>query len=162
MRKVERTSSLMGAFCPCTLASVTIFLVTLQAQAANDLLVGSRGSNDVLQYDGETGGFTDTFASGGGLDSPEGLVFAPLGTFLYVSSKGSDGILRYNGSTGDFIDEFIPALSGGLDNPRGLVIGPDGRLYVSSGGTDAILRYDARTGDFIDEFASDGGRDVEV
>ena len=156
MQKKGRTFSLTRAIF-LSVAALEVILVTPQAQAIGELLVGSSGSDNVLRYNGETGNFTDTFASGGGLDNPAGLVFAPLTTFLYVSSEGSDNILRYNGRTGAFIDEFIPALSGGLDNPRDLVIGPDGKLYVSSGGTDSILRYDVETGAFIDEFAPGGG-----
>jgi hypothetical protein len=48
------------------------------------------------------------FASGGGLDQPEGLVFGPSGN-LFVSSGGTDNVLRYNGTTGAFIDVFASA-----------------------------------------------------
>ena len=54
------------------------------------------------------GDFIDVFASGSGLDAPNGLVFGPDGN-LYVSSANTDQVLRYNGNTGAFIDVFVSA-----------------------------------------------------
>ena len=87
------------------------------------------------------GDFIDVFASGSGLDAPNGLVFGPDGN-LYVSSANTDQVLRYNGNTGAFIDVFVSAGSGGLAAPIGLVFGPDGNLYVTSGDTNQVLRYE--------------------
>jgi len=44
-----------------------------------DLFVSSCGtsSNAALEYDGTTGAFVQTFASGGGLDGPSYLTFGP-------------------------------------------------------------------------------------
>ena len=87
-------------------------------------------TNSVLAYDGETGAFQRTFASGGGLTEPEGIAFGPDGN-LYVSSR-SDEVLRYDGKTGEFIDVF--ASGNGLVDPAGIAFGgPDNDLFVSSG-----------------------------
>jgi hypothetical protein len=116
----------------------------------------------VNRYDGVTGTFIDTFASGGGLDWPGGLAFGWDGN-LYVSSRQTDQILRYNGKTGDFIDVF--ASGGGLTDPYGLEFGPDGNLYVAGITASAIFRYDGCSGAFMDVFAAGGGlvypRDLE-
>ncbi len=40
------------------------------------------------------GDFIDSFASGGGLDAPLGLIFGPDGN-LYVNSSFTDEVLRY-------------------------------------------------------------------
>jgi streptogramin lyase len=124
-----------------------------------NLYVTSRGTAEILRYDGTTGAFMDDFvtAGNGGLDGPIGLVFGPNGN-LYVTSIATDEILRYNGITGDIIDAFVFAGDGGLYEPRGLVFGPDGNLYVTSA-TNEILRYDGTTGAFMDAFvtANDGG-----
>ena len=115
------------------------------------------GQHQVKRYDGSTGAFIDTFASGGGLDSPEGILFGPDSN-LYVSSANTDQVLRYDGATGDFIDVF--ASGGGLDSPQVLAFGPDNNLYVTSALTDNVLRYDGVTGAFMDVFAAGGGLDM--
>jgi sugar lactone lactonase YvrE len=114
------------------------------------LYVSSGLTNSVLAYDGESGAFQRTFASGGGLTEPEGIAFGSDAN-LYVSSR-SDEVLRYDGKTGAFIDVF--ASGNGLVDPAGIAFGgPDNDLFVSSGLTDdgrgsQILRFDGVTGAF--------------
>src|SRR5262249_56178530 len=98
--------------------------------------------NTVKRYNGATGAFIDTFASGGGLRFPGGITFGPDGN-LYVTSGFSNSVLRYDGKTGAFLDAF--ATGGGLSVPTGLVFGPDGNL--SKG-----LRFGGRTGAAIGTF----------
>jgi len=74
--------------------------------------------DQVDRYDGVTGQLVDTFASGSGLSSANGMAFGPDGN-LYVSSNGTGNILRFDGQTGVFIDVF--AGGGGLDGPTALV-----------------------------------------
>lgn len=90
----------------------------------------------VLRYDGTTGVFKGTFASGNGLFRPYGSAFGPDGN-LYVSSFLSDQILRYDGKTGEFVDVFASGdgLSGGLNGPNDLLFGTDGSLYVTTQGS---------------------------
>ncbi len=103
--------------------------------------MASANNDQVLRYNGATGAFIAAFASGGGLDSPTGLVFGPDGN-LYVAS----------GNSGK------PA----PDAPIDLVLGPIGNLYVASANNDQVLRYNGDTGAFIDVFASGGGLDEPV
>jgi hypothetical protein len=115
------------------------------------LYVSSTLTDSVLVYDGETGAFQRTFASGGGLTEPEGLAFGPDGN-LYDGSR-SDEVLRHDGQTGAFVDVF--ASGNGLVDRAGIGFGgPDDDLFVSSGipedgvGGNQILRFDGVTGAF--------------
>jgi DNA-binding beta-propeller fold protein YncE len=116
-------------------------------------------SSAVLRYDGKTGEFIDTFASGHGLHRPYGAAFGP-DKRLYVSSFLTDQILRFDASTGAFVDVFATGngQAGGLNGPNALTFGPDGKLYVSTQGSVAVdgrptfpglpsqvLRYDITT-----------------
>ncbi|BDA75088.1 hypothetical protein RIVM261_032670 [Rivularia sp. IAM M-261] len=119
-------------------------------KAPDSLLFGSDGNfyvssgdtkenSAILRYDGTTGKFIDTFASGGGLIRPYGAAFSPDGN-LYVSSFLTDQILRYDGKTGAFIDVFAQGngKTGGLNGPNGLLFGSDGSLYVTTQGSVAV------------------------
>jgi glucose/arabinose dehydrogenase len=117
------------------------------------LYVGGQFTNQVKRYDGTTGVFIDTFASGGGLNNTEDLTFGPDG-HLYVSSRGTSQVLRFNGITGAFMDVF--ASGGGLAQPIGLVFGLDGHLYVISNGARQALRYNGTTGAFMGPFTPTG------
>lgn len=100
------------------------------------LYVSSGGLNKILRYklDGTpwgAGGNTmdPTFASGGGLNSPQGITFGPDNN-LYVSSYYSNNVLRYNGVTGEFIDVFTQP-GGDIQGAWGLVFTPGVRHTVS-------------------------------
>jgi streptogramin lyase len=138
-------SAMLALACvaPCTIP---------RANAVPVLLVSSGDNDAVLRYNATTGAFIDVFASGGGLDDPEGLAIGPDGN-LYVTSRSNE-VLRYDGVTGAFLGVF--ASGGGLEDPAGLVFGADGRLYVSSGETGDVKRFDAASGEFFDTFTSGG------
>jgi DNA-binding beta-propeller fold protein YncE len=118
----------------------------------------------VLRYDGKTGRFLGTFASGNGLHRPYGLAFGKDNR-LYVSSFLSDRLLRFDAKTGAFVDVFATGNGqpGGLNGPNELHFGPDGKLYVTTQGSVAgtfpglpsqVLRYDTGTGQgevFVDQ-----------
>src|SRR5262245_17501189 len=116
-----------------------------------NLYVADNSGNRVLEYNGMTGSFIRSFASGNGLLLPTGLTFGPDGN-LYVSSDSNNRVLEFNGTTGAFIGDFVGAGSGGLTDPHGLIFRGDGYLYVSGGS--GVRRYDATTGGFFDVFAS--------
>lgn len=129
----------------------------LQFGSDGNLYVPSWPYDQVLRFNGTTGESMGVFASGGGLDDPEGMTFGPDGN-LYVSSFETDSVLRYNGATGAFIDVF--ASGNGMLGPAGLAFGPDGNLYVGQRkqyANNRVLRFNGTTGAFIDEFVS-GGR----
>jgi hypothetical protein len=55
-----------------------------------DVFVSSANSNEVLEYNGTTGAFVRSFASGGGLQHPEGLEFGPNGDLFVSSGTGQE------------------------------------------------------------------------
>jgi MYXO-CTERM domain-containing protein len=131
------------------------------------LLVSSHRSDELLRYDAATGAFVDSFAMGGGLDGPAGLVQVatalPVPGDLLVASRGNARVIFFDGQSGAAGGDFVSAGSGGLETPTQLLYGPDGRLYVANGvkpdGTPplatSVLRYDGASGEFVDIF-SDG------
>jgi DNA-binding beta-propeller fold protein YncE len=114
-----------------------VLLITVQRESPWDLTFGpngnlfvsSRYTNSVLEYNGTTGAFVRTFASGGGLIQPLGLAFGPNGD-LFVScspltgAPGCNSVLEYNGTTGAFVRAFVTSGSGGLQGPNFLTFGP--------------------------------------
>ena len=144
----------MSVFCR-TVVIVVLLVLTAPGSAAHaGLFVSGQLNNAVLEYNGTTGAFAQTFASGGGLNTPEGLVFGPNGD-LFVSGFGNDAVLEYNGTTGAFVKDFTSG--GGLSGTQGLVFGPNGDLFVSGFFNNAVLEYNGTTGAFIKTFASGGG-----
>jgi len=94
-----------------------------------------------------------TFAEGGELDGPDGLVVRD--GILYVSSQRSAKVLKYSLASGQYLGVF--ASGGGLGapnaGPSGLVFGPGGDLYVTQHDTNPVattngmvLRFDGTTG----------------
>ncbi len=105
---------------------VVLFALAVPGKAARaDFFVTGVFNNAVLEYNGTTGAFVKTFASGGGLSGPVGLVFGPNGD-LFVSGGNNNAVLEYDGTTGGFVKTF--ASGGGLNAPVGLVFGPNGDL----------------------------------
>jgi DNA-binding beta-propeller fold protein YncE len=98
--------------------------------------VTSSGSNQVLQYNAQTGAFVGVAASAG-LSDPIDAKFGPDG-LLYVLSNGNNRILRY-AANGAYVDDYVPAGSGGMVQARHMAFGPDGDLYVAA--LNQILRF---------------------
>lgn len=135
---------------------LSFFLLCLATSlSAQDLLVSSRNTDQVLRFD-SAGSFLGVFASGGGLDNPVGLTFGPGGD-LFVASANTDQVLRFRGSDGSFLGVFAsdPSVVG----LRQLNFGPDGDLYVSAGTSDGVYRFDGSTGAFRGVVAIGNGLD---
>jgi sugar lactone lactonase YvrE len=139
-----------------TSALIGITLTAVAAIAgADDLLVSSRFTDNVLRFDSATGEFRSVFAEGNGLDNPNGIAYGPDG-HLYVGLGDIGRVLRFNGMTGTFIDAFVtddPSTAadetGGLSGCRAIAFGPDGDLYVNDGPNDRVLRYKGTYGFFV-------------
>jgi hypothetical protein len=119
--------------------------------ASGDLYVSSKGSDEVLQYDGVTGEFVGAFVTSGagGLTSPNGLRFGPNGN-LFVASQDQGRILEFNGDTGSYLRDFVAA-NGFLTDIHHIKFNDIGNLFVvnnssveefNSAGTH-VLTYDA-------------------
>jgi len=133
--------------------SLVLTFLAVQHASAQDLLVTSRFTDEVLRYSASDGSFVGVFAQGGGLDNPVGLTFGPDGD-LYVASADSSSILVYDGTDGSFLRTFTAG--GPLTAPRNLNFGPDGDLYVAVAGVNQILRY-ALDGTYKGVFAQGNG-----
>jgi streptogramin lyase len=133
--------------CDATVAATSSCGLT---PAPQTLLASSPGGNSVKQYDGTTGAFITTFASGSGLVTPAGVTIGPDGN-LYVSSVGNNSVKRFDGTTGAFLSTFVLSASGGLSVPDGLVFGPgtSPNLYVSSSRSNTVNVYIGASGAFI-------------
>jgi len=117
----------------------------------NNLYQGRRTTDNILKFDGTTGGSLGVFATDPtNLSVASNLAFGPDGN-LYVSNVSPGGVARYNGTTGAFIDFFIP--SG--DATWGLKWGSDNKLYVGFTGSNEIKRYNS-AGTFLDQFTTSG------
>ncbi len=140
---------------------VTAALVSGHARAAQDVLVSSRFSNNVLRYDALTGESRGVFAAGPELANPNGIAYGPDG-HLYVGLGDGNAVLRYDGRSGAFIDSFTEPGAGGLSSVRDIVWGPDGDLYVASAANDSVLRFDGDSGAFVGVAAQSGDMDGPV
>jgi hypothetical protein len=119
------------------------------------IVVASRGTHAVIEYDGATGAPVRTLVArqAGGLQHPFGLAYGPRGN-LFVTSATNE-VLEFSGATGAFVGTLVKSKdNGGLDDPRGIAW-VDGRLLVASMGTNQILEYDA-AGHFVQQFNKGG------
>jgi WD40 repeat protein len=121
---------------------------------SGDLLVLNFNTNSVLAFDAVKGTPLGTFASGGGMAGPSGIMLGPDGN-VYVSGRDSNDVVRYDGNTGAFLGTFVQPGDGGLNGPHGLAFA-EGHLYVSSGFNGRVLAYDAGSGAFQSTIAAPG------
>lgn len=137
--------------------AVLLLLLSLAcapAVGARDLLVSSRFGDNVLRYDGDSGEFKSIFASGHGLDNPNGIAFGPDGD-LYVGLGDVGRVMVFSGQTGDYLRDFVsPATPGGLAGCRAIAFLPNGDLLVDAGPNNQVLRYAAGSGAFLGVFAT--------
>jgi len=96
-----------------------------------NLYVDSPANNNILEYNGRTGGYLTTFVSAGsgGLTDPAGLVFGPDGN-LYVSDEGVQSVDRFEGPTGPNPGSPLPA--------AGQSFGAEWRIYARASGDDKV------------------------
>jgi sugar lactone lactonase YvrE len=130
---VVRYDGSTGAFLGTFIASGSGGLSNPQALAFDPsgsyLYVVSKGTNQVLKYNAQTGAFVGVTA-GSGLSDPRDAVFGSDG-LLYVLSNGNQRILRYTES-GTYVDDYVPAGSGGWTKALSMVFAPNGDLYVAA------------------------------
>ncbi|HEV3204611.1 MAG TPA: hypothetical protein VGY77_09515, partial [Gemmataceae bacterium] len=109
----------------------------------HNLLVSSLETNEVLEYDINSGDFLGPFvASDAGLNNPAGLIFTPRRDLLVTNANPAvSNVLRFNGATGDFIDVYAQLDT--MGGATGMVFGPDGKLYVGTRFSNGVVRCDA-------------------
>jgi len=156
----NRQGQYLGDFVASTSGGLTI-AGGMAFMPSGNLLVASAGSNEILEYDGQTGAFVGEFVSAGsgGLAGPFGLHFDPRpgGQGNLFVTTADERVLEFDGSSGAFVREFVSAGSGGLTLARGLMFNPvTGNLLVASFETDQVLEYDGQTGAFIGQWNNGG------
>lgn len=136
--------------------------------AAGDLYVSGFSSNNIVQFDGETGAYVGEFvtSAAGGLGQPAGLAFGPNGN-LFVCSFRDHYVREFDGTTGAFIRDAIPGTqtqeSGYLQRPWTLLFTQNNRMLVCGYYNDAVLVYDATTFEWLGTWVggpSGGGLDA--
>jgi DNA-binding beta-propeller fold protein YncE len=92
---------------------------SLEFKPDGDLLVASCGTDELLEYDGQTGTFLGRW-NDGGAPGPWDLRVGPNGN-VYVTITGGRPVLMYHGETGDLMLSFyVHAAAGPLSFPTGL------------------------------------------
>jgi DNA-binding beta-propeller fold protein YncE len=110
-------------------------VVTAAMAAGQELMVLSRGTNQVLEYDGNSGSYTGTFAETvtEGFRLPGGIALRPTDGVLYVSSVLTGDLWSYTTATGEPI---TPAVATGLFAPFGIDFDASGaNLYFVDAST---------------------------
>gem|GEM_PF-2096651 len=144
--------------------------------AVGDLYVSGESSDNVVQFDGQTGEFVCEFVPqvtppdppGHSFSSKaQGLSFGPNGN-LFVVARDAHRVREFDGETGALVGEFSPfddpaiytdnsGPSGGwLSDPYDLVFRPDGNLLVVGNANAAILAYAASSAQWLGTFAVGG------
>ncbi|HWX66716.1 MAG TPA: hypothetical protein VNZ27_09860 [Rhodanobacter sp.] len=110
--------------------------------------ISSYGSNQVMQYNEDTGKFL------GVIFNVQGPVASQVGFGgdLFLSANLSGQVLRFDGYTGAYKGVYIDKGNGGLVSPSAPNFGPDNLVYVGDTTLNQVLRYD-RNGKFVDVFA---------
>jgi DNA-binding beta-propeller fold protein YncE len=111
------------------------------------------GYNTIERYNGTTGAFMGTFASGP-INGVRTIVFR--GGYMYAGSEYTNQVLEYNATTGAYIGVFASAGSGGISGDYGMAFGPDGNLYVSGRNSYNVVEYNGTTGALIRTFVAAG------
>ena len=116
---------------------------------SSNLFVTSQMDKTVKEYDGASGAFVKTAASGGALGDPLGLAIAPDGKLL-VSDGQTNQVKRYDPSTGASVGVLA---SSNLAGPEGMTV-HGGSLYVTnSNPSQGVQEFDVTTGVNTGSFA---------
>jgi len=129
---------------------------------SSNLFVASQIDKTVKEYDGTSGAFVKTAASGGALGDPLGLAIAPDGKLL-VSDGQTNQVKRYDPSTGGYVGVLA---SSNLAGPEGMTV-HGGSLYVTnSNPPQGVQEFDVatgvNTGSFAPSLFNASPRDVKV
>ncbi|MEK6675391.1 MAG: hypothetical protein AABZ47_07015 [Planctomycetota bacterium] len=167
---VLRYDAATGAFLGVHVANVPGAYGLAVHPTRRTLLVVSRESDTVKEYNLNTGAFLRNFIVSGaeGLHAPQNILFKPDGNILLTSTQTDgfldsfNGILEFDGDDGSFVDYFVDGGYQGvgcsdpkcLFGPNGMAYGPNGNLYVASGANHLVLEYNGMTGAYINYFDS--------
>jgi len=113
-----------------------------------NLLVASRNTSQVIEYDWETGAFIRIACEGGGLSAPSALLLERARNVL-VASSGTSSVLRF-ASDGTYLGQFVSSGSGGLAGTGAMMWGAGYNLLVCSLKNHSILEFSGQDGSPVD------------
>ncbi len=177
---VLRYDATTGAFSGVQVANIPGPYGMALHPVRNTLLVASRATHTVKEYNLHTGAFLGDLVTAGeeGLHLPQYITFKPDGNLLVNSLQSElnfdklNGIAEFDGTTGEFVHTFVDGgfiifdtcerpdvvpLPPCLRGPAGMAWGPNGHLYVVSSINDVVIEYEVDidgTGAFVDFFDS--------
>ena len=113
--------------------------------AAGNLIVSSKDTDQILKFSGADGTYLGVFAASvtDGGTGPKDLAVDAAGD-VYVN--GDDRIYKFSGVDGTPLGLFVQS---GLVNSSALEFGPEGDLYVGNNGTSQVLQFNGTTGDLV-------------
>ncbi|MCC6682484.1 MAG: hypothetical protein IT445_16410 [Phycisphaeraceae bacterium] len=88
---------------------------------------GDSGSDRIYRIDTDSGDvslFVDSTFTGGSLDDPRGLAFAPDGN-LYIVDRNHDLVRRFDGDTGQYLGDLFA-----VSRPQGLLWDQDNNRFI--------------------------------
>ncbi len=139
-----------------TLVALSSFIaLPIAAQPEYRLLVSSRNSNSIIQFDGQSGEYLGAFSELASIVLPQEVALGPDNR-IYLAARGNPTIMRFDRQSGAYLGEFSTGYD--LAGATKMTFGPDGLLYLSQwGGTmsaapSKVVRFNASTGAFVDEF----------
>ena len=121
--------------------------------AAPTLLVASRDTNSVLEFDAQSGAFLRVVvpSGAGGLDFPQSITLAPNGNLLVANGVG-DNVLEFHPETGDLARILVANVNGAT----AFAYSPNGSLLVASGATDSVLEVSPVSGAMVGTLVPNG------
>ncbi len=124
--------------------------------AADELIVASAGTDELLRYDASSGAFLGLLvtAQSGGLQSPGDAMYGLDGHWWLVSESTGE-VLKYDRTSGSFSSAFVTAGSGGLGQPGAMISGPANELLLVDRTANRVLHFDGWTGAAVGPFLED-------
>ncbi|MGD9789554.1 MAG: PEP-CTERM sorting domain-containing protein [Phycisphaerales bacterium] len=120
----------------------------------NTVLIGDMNTDDIREYDANTGAFLGVFATG--VSNPADMIFGPDGDLYVCSFTPGAGVYQVNGLTGAVVTQWGTGgggIGGGFTND--IVFMDDGRRIVTAMGDNMAHVFDS-SWNLITSFAGTG------
>ena len=101
------------------------------------VLIGDHATDDIREYDANTGAYLGTFATG--VSEPADMMFGPNGNLFVCSFAAGAGVYEIDGVTGAVLNQW--GLGMGFTND--IVFMPDGRRIVTAMGDNMAHVFDS-------------------
>jgi len=101
------------------------------------VLIGDHATNDIREYDPDTGAFLGVFATG--VNSPADMMFGPSGNLFVCSYAPGAGVYEIDGASGSVLNQW----GLGLGFTNDIAFMPDGRRIVTAMGDNMAHVFDS-------------------